>query len=156
MEKLHPLAQISEIAQSIRRFLKTGLASKDLTFNQYNLLQLLVQNPVMLPSELADRLTINRPTVTIILRNLEKKGWIERRTDPENRRNVQVRLTETGKEKAETVRAWMIRAKGSFDPLVGLSETELEMLESLLERIQISVSDHLAALLNRLQEESLD
>ena len=156
MEKLHPLAQISEIAQSIRRFLKTGLASKDLTFNQYNLLQLLVQNPVMLPSELADQLTINRPTVTVILRNLEKKGWIERRTDPENRRNVQVRLTETGKEKAETVRAWMIRAKGSFDPLVGLSETELEMLESLLERIQISVSDHLAALLNRLQEESLD
>jgi len=156
MEKLHPLAQISEIAQSIRRFLKTGLASKDLTFNQYNLLQLLVQNPVMLPSELADQLTINRPTVTVILRNLEKKGWIERRTDPEIRRNVQVRLTETGREKAETVRAWMIRAKGSFDPLVGLSETELEMLESLLERIQISVSDHLAALLTRLQEESSD
>lgn len=153
MEKLHPLAQIAEIAQSIRRFLETGLASKDLTFNQYNLLQLLVEQPVMLPSELADRLSINRPTVTVILRNLEKKEWIERNTDPENRRNVQVRITEAGRQKAETVRAWMIRVKGSFDPLVGLSEGELETLESLLEIIRVSVSEHLEALLDRLREE---
>jgi len=153
MEKMHPLAQIAEIAQSIRRFLETGLASKDLTFNQYNLLQLLVQHPFMIPSELADRLSINRPTVTVILRNLEKKAWIERKTDPENRRNVHVRITASGKQKAEEVREWMIRVKGSFDPLVGLSKSELETLESLLESIQISVSEHLSALPDRLREE---
>jgi DNA-binding MarR family transcriptional regulator len=153
MEKMHPLAQIAEIAQSIRRFLKTGLASKDLTFNQYNLLQLLVENPVMNPSELADRMSINRPTVTVILRNLEKKAWIERSTDPDNRRNVQVRITGSGMQKAETVRAWMIRVKGSFDPLVELSESELETLEALLERIQTSVTRHLEALPDRLREE---
>jgi len=156
MEKLHPLAQIAAIAQSIRRFLETGLASKDLTFNRYNLLQRLMEDPVMLPSQLAERLAINRPTVTVILRNLEKKGWIERKTDPENRRNVHVRLTEAGKQKAESVRSWMIRVKGSFDPLIGLSENELKMLESLLARIQASVTDHLEALPERLQEECSD
>jgi DNA-binding MarR family transcriptional regulator len=129
---------------------------KDLTFKQYNVLPLWVENPMMLPSELADRMSINRPTVTAIVRNLENKQRIEHRTRPENQRTRQVRMTESGKQKAEATRAWMIRVKGSFDPLVGLSESELETLECLLGRIQTSVSEHLEALPNRLREESSD
>ena len=156
METLHPLALIGQISHSIRRFLETGLTQHDLTFNQYNLLQLLIMQETWLPSELADRLMINRPTTTVILRNLERKGWIERNPDPSNRRNVQVRITESGHEKAENARKWMIRVKGSFDPLVGLSEQELDALTTSLETIRDSVAEHLAQLPERLAAEDLD
>lgn len=151
--ELHPLALINQIARDIRRFLETGLGDHDLTFNQYNLLQLLIERDVWLPSELAERMSIDRPTVAVILRNLERKGWIHRKTDPENRRNVHVRITEAGHDKAEGARQWMIRVKGSFDPLVGLSETDLEVLVTKLETIRRNVSEHLTELPSRLSKD---
>lgn len=153
MSELHILALISKINQLIRRFLEAGLESKDLTFNQYNLLQLIVMRSQIRPSEAAEALGCNRPTATVIVNNLEKKGWVHRQTDPENRRQVLVRLTEAGREKAETTRQWVISVKGSFDPLVGLSEEEIAQLRDFLERIGQTVEDHLANLGDRLAKE---
>ena len=154
MSELHILALISKINQLIRRFLEAGLESKDLTFNQYNLLQLIVMRSQIRPSEAAEALGCNRPTATVIVNNLEKKGWVHRQTDPDNRRQVLVRLTEEGHEKAETTRQWLIAVKGSFDPLVGLSEAEIVQLRDFLERIGQTVEDHLANLGDRLAKET--
>ena len=153
MSELHILALIGKINRLIRRFLEAGLESKDLTFNQYNLLQLIASRTQIRPSEAAEALGCNRPTATVIVNNLEKKGWVHRRTDPGNRRQVIVRLTEEGAAKAEETRQWVIAVKGSFDPLVGLSEAEIAQLRDLLERIGQTVEDHLDGLAERLAHE---
>lgn len=49
-----------------------------------------------LPSLLAGSIGITRSGMTDLLDQLEKKGWIERGRDPENRRTVKIRLTEQG------------------------------------------------------------
>ena len=152
MSDIHVLALIAQINQLIRRFVETGLESRDLTFNQYNLLQLLAERTCLRPSDAADALRCNRPTATVIIKNLEKKGWISRRTDPDNRRQVLVQLTEEGTEKAEAIRQWVVSVKGSFDPLVGLSQAEIGELGALLQRIKDSVESHLAELATRLDD----
>ena len=151
---MHILSLLARINRLIRRFLEAGLESRGLTFNQYNLLQLIVVRSLVRPSEAAEALGCNRPTATVIISNLEKKGWVHRQTDPDNRRQVLVRLTEAGREKAETTREWVIAVKGSFDPLVGLSEAEIAQLRDLLKRIGHSVEDHLAGLEERLAKET--
>ena len=154
MTEMHILSLLARINRLIRRFLEAGLESRDLTFNQYNLLQLIATRSQIRPSEAAEALGCNRPTATVIINNLEKKGWVHRQTDPANRRQVLVRLTEDGCRKAEETRQWVIAVKGSFDPLVGLSEEEIAQLRDLLERIGHSVEDHLDGLEERLATET--
>jgi DNA-binding MarR family transcriptional regulator len=49
-------------------------------------------------SEISKLLQVTSPTVTQLLKGLEKNGLIERRIDPVDRRAVGIRLTEKGEE----------------------------------------------------------
>ena len=49
------------------------------------------------PSILADYAGITRASMTDVLDSLARRGWIVRRRDPENRRNVRVKLTAAGR-----------------------------------------------------------
>ncbi|MBC8532194.1 MarR family winged helix-turn-helix transcriptional regulator [Gehongia tenuis] len=49
-------------------------------------------------SQLSRRLDVAPPTVTQMINSLERKGFLERSIDPEDRRAVLVKLTERGSE----------------------------------------------------------
>jgi DNA-binding MarR family transcriptional regulator len=55
------------------------------------------------PSELADRLVLARSTVSRLLENLSRQGWILRRHDPDDGRSSQVLLSASGRRMAERV-----------------------------------------------------
>ena len=62
------------------------------------------ENPTGLRvSDLAAAFDITSPGVTQIVTALEKRGYVGRTMDPEDRRAVRVFLTETGIRKAESV-----------------------------------------------------
>jgi len=48
------------------------------------------------PNQIASAVGLQRSNLSTLLRALESKGLIERRTDPDDRRGVMVRLTERG------------------------------------------------------------
>lgn len=52
-------------------------------------------------SELAKHARVTVPAVSRMLGGLEKKGWIVRETDRDDRRNILVRMTEEGKKELE-------------------------------------------------------
>ena len=54
-------------------------------------------------SSIHDKFGIKPSTMTSILDRLEKRGWIERRTSPRDRRSFLVSLTETGRARAALV-----------------------------------------------------
>ncbi len=60
------------------------------------------------PSRIAELLFADRPTVTSMLRTLERAGWIARRRDPGNGTRVLVTLTARGRAKLGSVpeRLW--------------------------------------------------
>jgi len=74
-----------------------GLASVELSLPQYRVLGVLAEG-VAIPSALADRLTVRRPTVTAVVDGLEARGLVERRPGAtSDRRSVPHTLTARGR-----------------------------------------------------------
>jgi DNA-binding MarR family transcriptional regulator len=67
------------------------------TFPQRTVVRLVGGQPGISPGELAEYLHVDPGTLSTILRGLEKRGLIERASHPEDRRRVQIRLTESGR-----------------------------------------------------------
>lgn len=54
----------------------------------------------VLPGEISGEMGISSARIAAALNNLEKKGLVTRRIDPDDRRRILVELTELGKEQA--------------------------------------------------------
>ena len=84
--------------------------------------------------ELAERLGVEPPTVTRMLKRMEACGFVERRPDPTDARSFRVHLTEKGRALEEPVaRIW-----GEIEEktLQGISPEETLVLRRLLARIR--------------------
>ncbi|MCE9578405.1 MAG: MarR family transcriptional regulator [Deltaproteobacteria bacterium] len=92
------------------------------------------------PSELAELLFADRPTVSSMLRTLERARWVSRRRDPEDGKRVIVELTAAGRAKLAAVPEALWRTgKTSFDPEAGLTRPERVELVRLLEKLDAHV-----------------
>jgi MarR family transcriptional regulator for hemolysin len=96
-------------------------------------------NPRANQRELADAVGVREATLTHHLNAMEKDGLLTRRRDPDNRRIHIVELSEDG-------HALFLRLRDaavSFDGRLrqGLSQTELDSLASLLNRLAYNVGD---------------
>lgn len=86
------------------------------------------------PSELADRLGVEPPTVTNMLSRMEKAGYLERCRDTRDARCTRVYLTQTGGELREPVeRRWEVVQENA---LAGFTAEEEILMRGLLGRIQ--------------------
>jgi MarR family transcriptional regulator, transcriptional regulator for hemolysin len=73
----------------------------DLTPEQWFILNKLAFKSPQSQTELGESLIDDRPNMTRLLVTLEKKGWISRRTDAQDRRRSEVQLTEDGRRLLE-------------------------------------------------------
>jgi MarR family transcriptional regulator, 2-MHQ and catechol-resistance regulon repressor len=90
------LATTSWIENRIREALRPF----NLTHAQLNALYILVQNhPEPIPAKaLKEKILVSNPDVTRLLDRLVKKGFVLRETCPENRRKIDISVTESGIE----------------------------------------------------------
>ena len=125
-----------------RNLLPYGVNSKQLF-----LLRKLKESGGLAPSEIAELLFSDRPTVTSMLRTLENAGWISRRRDPTNGKRVIVEITATGEEKLHSIPLHLWRTgKMAPDPEASLSPSERSTLVRLLEKLNqaLDCSEHRA------------
>jgi MarR family transcriptional regulator, organic hydroperoxide resistance regulator len=93
--------------------------------------------------ELAERLGIEPPTVTKMLRRLEKCGLVERRPDPNDARSFRVYLTDEGRSLEEPVaRCWDKVEEKTF---AGMSVGERRTLHRLLTKVRANVDPNFGA-----------
>jgi DNA-binding MarR family transcriptional regulator len=86
------------------------------------------------PAELADCTGVTRATVSGLLDGMERDGLICRKSDPEDRRQVRVHVTDLGRQLLDQIRPAYCHW---FSELVSsLTVTERELLIHLLEKIQ--------------------
>jgi MarR family transcriptional regulator for hemolysin len=87
--------------------------------------------------ELARSLGIEGPTLTRHLDGMERAGLVQRRRDPDDRRAVQVELTDGGRALHGRLRANVIR----FDEQLraGLGADEIDQLRATLARLEHNV-----------------
>ncbi|MCW1956738.1 homoprotocatechuate degradation operon regulator HpaR [uncultured Lentibacter sp.] len=111
------------------------LAKIGVTEQQWRVMRVLDERGMMDPKEIAEAACLLNPSLTRIMQLLEKKGLIARKGHPEDRRRVQVRITQAGR-----------------DMLVAAQPESLVIAEQLRERVGQEKLDALLDLLNELCE----
>jgi DNA-binding MarR family transcriptional regulator len=131
------LRRCSWIHLAWRRYLEGHLKEHGVSMKHAFVLRYLEEHPDAAPSALAAELFSDRPTTTSLLDTMQRRGWVERRPDPEDGRRLRLRLTAAGRAKVKSLPPAASRAvPQELDPLAPLSEAERKTLESLLERVE--------------------
>lgn len=114
------------------------LAPWNMTWPQAMSLTLLLEQPEPLnATNLVERLGLGRTAMTAVVDRLEKRGWVERRPHPRDRRVSLVALTDEGRHVAEQA---MRAVDTAFAPVLA---------GAALPQTMIPVTAHLVAELRR-------
>ncbi len=100
---------------------------------QFPTLCLLAHQDGMTQREIAQKLNIQPPTVTVTIQRLEKSGMVCRREDERDRRISRISLTDLGRSTAEQIRAIMRRNEETM--FQGFSESETCLLGRFFQQI---------------------
>ncbi len=94
-------------------------AAYDITDVQFNVLMILGDHygHAFRQHQLADILVVNRASIGGVLERMERRRWIDRVPDPEDRRAIRVRISDAGLDKLQEVRgAYYLRLAELFEP----------------------------------------
>src|SRR5262245_1461822 len=114
--------RINGLSRRIKRLMDETLTERDLTWGEWKVLGLLRRSPGQRrsPGYLAVHAELSSGAMTNRLDNLEKRGLIRRLPDPNDRRGVQVELTDAGSKAYEESTA----AQDGQVGLIGNARTE--------------------------------
>jgi len=127
MESERAKSYFSLLATSswIENRIREALRPFNLTHAQLNALYILVQNhPKPIPAKvLKDKILVSNPDVTRLLDRLVKKGFVLRETCPDNRRKIDISITESGIELFERAHfEARIALRNYFEDQISLDE----------------------------------
>jgi MarR family transcriptional regulator, organic hydroperoxide resistance regulator len=100
------------------------------------LAELLAEQPLS-TGELARRMHVEVPTAVRMAQRMETAGLLHRRSDPDDRRRVQVTLTDAGRRAAREVPRLLDAV--SEEALAGLTDDDREALTELLRRVSANL-----------------
>lgn len=131
------------IVQSLwRKRASVALEEFRITLPQYLLIQLARRRGAIRPSEAAEELASDRPTITLVARKCIARGWLSRRGVKLDRRSHRLSLTGQGEElldRIEAARALSPEVLG--DPLDVLDSEERAQFLRALDKVQRRARD---------------
>ena len=125
---------IHKIDNRIKTRIDNQLKKNDLTFSQSQLLHHLEKHEGMLnQKELQKIMNVSHPTIVGLVQRLETNGFVRTETDPSDRRNKIVYVTEAAQKfKEELMKR---RKKSNKKMLEGISAEDLETARKVLNRM---------------------
>ena len=126
---------------AMNRLNKPVLDELGLTYPQYIVLVALYEQDDQTVSGLGDKLFLDSSTLTPLLKRMEAMGHLTRQRDPEDERQVRVRLTPQGRsvrERALAFRSELVKA-------IGLDAAEFQQLRGQMVKLRANVSDAVRA-----------
>ena len=130
---------VCSTSHAFRRALNAELVKEGITYRQWEVLARIALRGELSQTELADCLGIEAPTLVGILDRMERDGWLDRYSCPNDRRKKRIRAT----EKAETVWARMVDCAHRVRALAreGLTQEDLDQLRSICPRIRSNLEE---------------
>jgi len=118
---------VRSIYRTALKRLNARLAKEKISFSQYSVLLALARNGPMQMSILGEHMLVAPANVTGLVDRMEKKGWVVRKRNPNDRRAIVIETTPLGEE---TFRRISVRFR-AYVRSIGQDLTEQE-LESTL------------------------
>jgi DNA-binding MarR family transcriptional regulator len=138
-QRLDYIAQhLPSRAAILVRLLVKQVRSSEISRTEMEVLSILVEGPRRI-TELTALEGIAQPTMTLLVKRLQEKGWVRREGLPDDGRVVMVSLTEAGAAAREKSRAQFLKAMRG--DLQALSDDELQELSAATETLSSFVDD---------------
>lgn len=124
---------------AVKKYLENRLRPYGLTAEQFQVLRNLQEDLGMTQNEICEIVEKSPANMTRILDRLEKKGYLQRRDNPEDRRSSLVFLTDQGLELMDLVRTEI----SDFDAKVtkGIPGDQLQTMRDVVKKIQANVHE---------------
>lgn len=107
--------------------------SIDITFDQWLVLDVIVNNKDIKQTEIAEKTSKDTASVTRIIELLNKKGLVARQIDPNNRRKLILGVSNHGEK--EYVKAGEVIAELTNKALSGLKEKRMKKIRKMFKDI---------------------
>ncbi len=113
-------------ANSVDGRLESRLIAQGLTESQFGVLEILLHLGPQTPGTLKEKLFTTGGNITMIVDNLERRQFVKRVPDPNDRRRVNVRLTPTGRRTIASLFPQHLAAiVGEFSVLTAVEQEQL-------------------------------
>lgn len=132
------------VFRSFSRLLERRTLTHDVSAGQWRFLRQLWREDGITQRELSERVGMREPTTVVALKSLEKAGLITRKKTEDDRRKTYIYLTPHAK-KLELVLAPM-NAEIHEIATRGMTDDEVETLQTLLRRVIENLSDQTRSL----------
>jgi MarR family 2-MHQ and catechol resistance regulon transcriptional repressor len=125
--------RFSRAFETVDRTIRDTFRAHDLSSGQFGVLEALYHLGPLYQGELGEKLLQSKGNISTIISNLEKRDLVERRRDPDDRRYVNVHLTEAGEALITDVFPDHVdRVVEAFDVL---DEEEIEAFSRLCKKL---------------------
>jgi len=127
---------ITNIANGTRQRFDNFFAREGLTYPQYRALMWIFLQPEdkeINQQSLCNALCVKPSSISSMVRNLEKEGYLERYQSEHDSRNKRLVLTDKARKLRDKLEA--ARANGEKQILTGLSQEQISVLHTALEQI---------------------
>lgn len=145
---------LTETARMFRKLLDRRLQPLGLSRAQWSVLAILAHRDGLSQSQLAEILEVEKTTTGRLVDQVEKRGWVERRPIPGDRRLWGVYLTEQARPLIVEVERIVLNTR--LDVLDGLSPTQQRDLSGALLAVKASLTKALSADPTELASEEAD
>ena len=95
---LNTYIKLQRAAETALHRTTAHLSAYDLSTSQFAVLEALYHLGTLSQRALAEKLLKSTGNISIVLKNMEKRGLIERHRDPDDNRYMQVSITDVGRE----------------------------------------------------------
>ena len=126
--------QVGKVSRKMAKLTRDAVAPYGLTTTQFFLLTALYEEEDISISALAQKVVLDKATLTGLIDRLERDGFATRRIDPEDRRSVRVRLTPKAERLRKTLTDLYHNINRRF--LSFLTEEERKNFEQVVSKIE--------------------
>lgn len=131
------LREIGMIDRALDSIANIEFKQIDLARGQYLYVVRIYEHPGIISEQLSNLIKVDRTTIARAVKKLEKNGFIERKSDPTNKKIKRLYVTQKGKE----IYPFIIRENqfSNREALKGFSEKETQQVHDYLVRIRKNI-----------------
>ncbi|MCB0123376.1 MAG: MarR family transcriptional regulator [Caldilineaceae bacterium] len=128
--------KLSRAADAVHNRVNAHLQQHDLTTSQFGVLEAIYHLGPLQIGELGAKILKSSGNMTLVIDNLIKRGLVYRERLPEDRRCIQIHLTDAGTGLIEQL--WDCHAQGVVEAFSVLSAAEQEQLATLCRKLGLA------------------